>query len=203
MRNPSFSQKQSIKNDLIRQGRELFARFGLKGASVRELTMAVGIAQGSFYAFYDAKEELFFDILEQEEIAMADEIVARLKAGKITRAHLKDVIEWSLEKLRNNPILRTVLDPVEYKRLWRKIPEERLQNHMQGEKNLLAETVVDLQADGLIAPIDPDVLTGLFHALFVMTLHEDEIGPDLFPKTLDRMIGLVADHVATQGERTI
>jgi AcrR family transcriptional regulator len=203
MKNSSTTQKQRIKKDLIRQGRNLFAQYGLKGTSVRELTMAVGIAQGSFYSFYDAKEELFFDILEQEETAIAQAIVTRLNARKLNRAHLKSVIEWSLENLRNNPVLRTVLDPAQYKRLLRKIPNERLQTHLQNEKDMVSKAVADLQANGSIAPIDPELLMGLLHALFVTTLHQDEIGAELFPRTLDLLTGLVADHVATQGKRTV
>ena len=136
-----MANEQSIRQELISQGRELFARYGLKGTSVKDLTQAVGIAQGSFYSFFGAKKELFFEIVEQEETTIARNIVEQLKARNLTRAHLRSVIEWSLNELRNNSILRTVLNPIEYKRLWRKVPAERLQSHMQGERNLLARAV--------------------------------------------------------------
>lgn len=199
----SAINKQNIRQDLVQTGRELFSRHGLKATSIQELTQAVSIAQGSFYSHFESKEELFFEILEQEETDIAGKIIERLHAQQLTRAHLKSVIEWSLEELRNNPILQTILDPGEYKRLLHKVPAERLQSHLKSEQDLLAEVVASLQADGLITLIEPDELTGLLHALFVMTLHQDEIGAELFPRVLDRLIGLVADHVATHGERTI
>jgi AcrR family transcriptional regulator len=199
----SAIHKQNVRQDLVQTGRELFARQGLKATSIQELTQAVSIAQGSFYSHFESKEELFFEILELEEAAIAARIIERLHARELTRVHLKSVIEWALEELRNNPILQTVLDPGEYKRLLRKVPAERLQSHLKNEQNLLAELVAGFQAEGLIRAIEPDELAGLFHALFVMTLHQDEIGAELFTRVLDRLTGLVADHIATQGERTV
>jgi AcrR family transcriptional regulator len=195
--------REAVRRDLLNKGRELFAQGGLRGTSVQDLTQAVGIAQGSFYSFFAAKEELFFEILEQEETAIVHKVVERLREQELTRTHLRTVIKWSIELLRSNPILYIILDPVEYQRLLRKIPVEHLQSHMQNEQDLLAEVLSDLQTDGRIAAIEHEEMLGLFHALFVTTLHQDEIGVDVFPRVLDRLISLVADHVATQGERNI
>lgn len=202
MSRPQTINKQNTRQDLIHQGRELFSQHGLKGTSIRDLTLAVGIAQGSFYLFFEAKEMLFFEILEREENAIAERMVQQLQAHPLTRAHLQTVVNWAIEELRGNPILHTVLDPIQYARLLRKIPAERLQSHMQNERELLTKVVADLQSNGLIAPIEPEELMGLFHALFVTTLHEEEIGVEIFHRVLNRLVCLIADHVATQGERT-
>ncbi|MEC1287550.1 TetR/AcrR family transcriptional regulator, partial [Bacillus paralicheniformis] len=66
---PKFTEKEkeAIRSALVQSGRELFAQLGLKKTSVGELTASAGIAQGSFYTFFDSKEELYFEILQQEE----------------------------------------------------------------------------------------------------------------------------------------
>jgi len=63
----SDAEKRDITKQLLSRGKELFERYGLKKTSVEELTRAVGIGQGSFYIFFDSKEELFFEILDAEE----------------------------------------------------------------------------------------------------------------------------------------
>lgn len=203
MSRPQTIDRQKVQQELILKGRELFAQQGLKGTSIRDLTLAVGIAQGSFYSLFESKEMLFFEILEQEEATIAQKIVGQFREHELTRGHLQSVIKLSLAELRGNPILRTILDPVEYTRLLRKIPSDRFQRHLENEQRLLNEVVADLQANDLIVLIDPEELMGLFYALFVTTLHEDEIGVGVFDRALDRLICLVADHIATQGERTI
>ena len=69
----SFSdqEKNMIRTVLLEKGRELFARHGLKKTAVGELTAAAGIAQGSFYVFFNSKEELYFEILEMEEAKLS------------------------------------------------------------------------------------------------------------------------------------
>ena len=60
-------EKQVITNSLIEQGRILFSKLGFQKTSILEITKNVGIAQGTFYKFFNSKEELYFVILEMEE----------------------------------------------------------------------------------------------------------------------------------------
>ncbi|MCJ8012272.1 TetR/AcrR family transcriptional regulator [Paenibacillus sp. KQZ6P-2] len=60
-------EKQEITNSLIEQGKILFSELGFQKTSINEITKKVGIAPGTFYKFYNSKEELYFEILEREE----------------------------------------------------------------------------------------------------------------------------------------
>ncbi|UAL26941.1 TetR/AcrR family transcriptional regulator [Bacillus paralicheniformis] len=82
---PKFTEKEkeAIRSALVQSGRELFAQLGLKKTSVGELTASAGIAQGSFYTFFNSKEELYFEILQEEEKRSAPSLKHHfLKAGK-------------------------------------------------------------------------------------------------------------------------
>ena len=57
-------EKEAIRKKLITEGRVLFERYGLKKTNVAEIADAAGIAKGSFYNFYNSKEELFIDVLD-------------------------------------------------------------------------------------------------------------------------------------------
>src|SRR5918912_2045574 len=63
----SEREKEIIRSSLLEKGRVLFGTYGIKKTNVEDLTRAAGISKGAFYLFYDSKEELFFEILEQFE----------------------------------------------------------------------------------------------------------------------------------------
>ncbi len=60
-------ERAHIRAALQSKGYELFAAYGIKKTSVEELAKSAGISKGAFYLFYDSKEELFFELLEQYE----------------------------------------------------------------------------------------------------------------------------------------
>src|SRR5258708_14469796 len=64
----SEQEKETLRAQFRAKGKRLFEKQGLKKTSVDELTEAVGISKGAFYLFYESKEELFLEILEELEI---------------------------------------------------------------------------------------------------------------------------------------
>lgn len=52
---------------MLSEGRHQFETAGLRKTSVEDLTKAAGIAQGSFYMFFASKEELYYELLLEEE----------------------------------------------------------------------------------------------------------------------------------------
>ncbi|UPM44500.1 TetR/AcrR family transcriptional regulator [Halocatena salina] len=64
---PTFTEekRERVREALCDTGRGLLGRYGIRKTSISELTEAVGIGKGTFYQFYDSKEELYVDILAQ------------------------------------------------------------------------------------------------------------------------------------------
>lgn len=65
-----------VQEKLRRIGLKLFSEKGIKGVSIRELTSAVGIAQGGFYTFYADKTDFLVDLMEcriKEKLAVLKE----------------------------------------------------------------------------------------------------------------------------------
>ena len=60
-------EKQFVTEALMQKGKERFAAFGIKKTTVEDLTQSVNIAKGSFYLFFDSKEDLYFRNLMQEK----------------------------------------------------------------------------------------------------------------------------------------
>lgn len=54
--------RKRIREALIETGRERFARYGLRKTTIADLTEPAGITTGTFYRFFDSKEELFWTV---------------------------------------------------------------------------------------------------------------------------------------------
>lgn len=55
-------EREYLAGQLLKEGELLFSTNGLIKVTIQNLTSAVGISKGSFYAFYESKELLFMDI---------------------------------------------------------------------------------------------------------------------------------------------
>jgi len=199
----SDAERRDIAEKLLTAGREMFKRYGLKKTSIEDLTGAAGIAQGSFYLFYESKEELFFEILDAEERALRERI-ARMVAESIPdRRGFKRVITSAFQMMRENAIIRQVLVDGEYSRFFSRIREERLKVHLEEESAFIQTLITQMQTDGVIRKVTPDVLTGLFFGLFLLGEQRDRIGAEVFDHVIDVLIDALCDGLVTRGEPNI
>ena len=63
----SEKEKIVIKKSLTKEARKLFEKYGLQKTTIDDIVSATHISKGSFYLFYQSKEELYFDVLEEVE----------------------------------------------------------------------------------------------------------------------------------------
>ena len=75
-------------------GLQAFSAYGLKKTNVEEIAEAAGISKGAFYIFYESKEALFMDVIEQAEIRFRQEVLAAVDLpGPSPRARLFAVLK--------------------------------------------------------------------------------------------------------------
>lgn len=59
-------KSEETKEKLMECAKELFYKKGFDKTAVREIVEAVGVAQGTFYLYFEAKEEVLYQILRKE-----------------------------------------------------------------------------------------------------------------------------------------
>jgi Transcriptional regulator len=186
-------ERQFIKSTLIEKGRALFTVYGLKRTSIEDLTKAAGIAQGSFYAFYNSKEELYFEILEKEQEAIRVELE---KENEILKADAKDTIKAilrrSLTLIENNSLVKQLYLDNQMETLIRKLPKEKLTNHINRDTDVLLPFIESWQNTGILIKKDPQIISGIIRMLFFSSMHKNEIGPSVFDETMEFLIDLIA-----------
>jgi AcrR family transcriptional regulator len=197
------TEKEEIRENLIKIGGELFATQEYKKTSVTELTKSVGIAQGSFYAFFESKESLFFEVLSREELEIGSAIEEKLNEIEMTRIGFKHFLVEIIDLIIGNPILKNVFREGAFHQMISKVPEDKYQNHLQSEYDLIANLVEELQKQKYMKPVKPEILSGLLHSLFLIQLHREEIGKDVFPEMFEFLVNLISDSLVNEGEKNI
>ncbi|UOQ43634.1 TetR/AcrR family transcriptional regulator [Halobacillus salinarum] len=187
-------EKQHIQQALLAEGRELFCQFGLQKTSIQDITKKVGIAAGTFYKFFQSKEELYFDILANEE----EEVKNFLNNLDVTNSSnpksvIKQHLLTTIEMVEKNPLMRQIYLGDNMNALSRKIPEEKLANHLKEDNQASSVLITNWKQQGVIIKYEPELVTGLFRSLFMLTLHKKEIGEDIYRATIELHVDLLVE----------
>jgi AcrR family transcriptional regulator len=202
---PTFTEaeRERIRQQLLRAGRELFAERGLKKTSLEDLTRPAGIAKSSFYAFFDSKEALYLELLMRERRRLAAEIsAASIGSTGEAREALVRLMRAVVRELETNPLTRRIVtDPGEWRAVVRKVSPEQMEANVADSVRFVGDMIREGQEIGKVAEGDPEVLAGVVRAVAVLTLHKEEIGREIYPEVLETIIGFVADGMVDRRGR--
>src|ERR1044072_784054 len=145
----SEHEKEIIRAQMQEKGKLLFEKQGLRKTSVDELTEAVGISKGAFYLFYDSKEELFLDILEQLEQEIQTKILEfSIKAKSNTKKNVSDLLKAFLLTRDTYPLLKN-FGKAEFEYLMRKVPPEWAMKHANKDEEFIDQFIKKIKQEGI------------------------------------------------------
>lgn len=174
-----------IKQSLLEHGRELFSNYGLQKTTISDITKKVGIASGTFYNYFSSKEELYFEILEREEAIIMEQLLnVAFEKGGNPKETLQKQLQKAIHTIETNPLIRQLYFENNLNVIMSKLPPERLEKHIQQDAESLLPVIEQWQKAGMIVNEDAEKLAGVLRALFVLTLHEKEIGEDVYKATI-------------------
>jgi len=139
LRSFNEAQKENIRENLIAECKKSWSQHGYKKTSVSELSAKVGISTGAFYAFYDSKEALFCDVMDdfQESTRrMFDETLS----SPPTKAEICHALKKLYLEYAHNDIITKRHTP-DYKSLLNNLPPEWRDRHRANSINYLASTL--------------------------------------------------------------
>jgi len=187
-------EREYIRSKLLQHGRKLFGDLGLKKTTISDLTKQVNIAQGSFYLFFESKEALYFEILEQEERYIREELLHKvLLKEKLTKATFYHFLQQALQFLDESPILRQLFDKSTMNQLLRKLPQEKLDSNNQGDIDFLVPYIEKWQADGIMKSLPPHIIVSIIRSLIILSLQKEMIGESNYTSTIDQLIQFISD----------
>jgi len=166
---------------LIDAAVDVFTEKGLHGARVIDVTKRAGVAAGSFYTYFETKEALFLEVVDQARRALAAEVPrARFSDAESARAWLHDVVRLQVGRLTEGAatwrmINAAALGNVQVATALRQ-RDDPLTRALTDELGFWAEQGwID---PGVESPVVVDALIALTEQAVQQWTH-DEAGPDL------------------------
>jgi AcrR family transcriptional regulator len=196
----STEDREAIRRTLIEAGRKHFLRYGLRRTKVEELARAAGIAKGTFYNFFESKEDLCLEIYDEEEARLDGQIREVLCRHEDPRDALQAVMLFSLDVMKQDSLLVQLQRTGEYALLGRGVGKDKLARHQENDVGFAASLLEALRAKGAHPVVDPRVLAAVLRAVVMLSFHAREIGEELFAPAMDLILGAVADRVAMGGK---
>ncbi len=180
------------KEALFRCGREVFSAKGFKNTKVSDITEKAGVAVGTFYKFYEAKEDLFIDVYLAENDKIKQALTEKFDWGVDPAQTLKNARAFNYEAMMANPILKEWYNPDVFDKVERYYRDRNEKRDAVMMHDFTAEFVRKWQADGIIrSDIDVEMILALFHACTYIDTHKESIGIRFFP----RLSHLLAEFV--------
>jgi AcrR family transcriptional regulator len=196
------NEKKVIGERLLEQGYRQFSAHGLKKTNVEELAMAAGISKGAFYLFYESKEALFMDVIEQAEKRFRLEMLAAVDLpGPTPRARLLAVLHRGFDLFKTISILQFFTSS-DYDVLFRRVPPEKFEEHLGSDQVFITDLLERCRKAGIPIQVQAPQVSGLLYALVLTFLHQDDFGPGNLKGTVDTLMELVAAFCLGEIDRT-
>lgn len=183
----SEQEREYIRKRLKEEAAKCLARYGVRRTTVDEIVKRVNIPKGTFYLFYQSKELLLFEVIqEQHEIINRKlyQAVLGLADTGFTAENITDVI-FQFFKMTEEMLILKTLDLSEVELLVRKLPQEIVEEHFQNDTDTIEKMLALLPVK---KEMDSKVISAAFHAIYYATLHKAEIGEEQYDEALRTLI---------------
>jgi len=135
----SEHERAKTKNAIFENTRKLIRmNNGIKNITVDDIVKSVGMGKGSFYSYYNSKEECLYDVIKKWETVLFEQFETIMKTEMIQREKITMFIrEWYLSE---DSISRYV-SPTDMEFLLRKLPPEFSEAENEKSKNNMAASM--------------------------------------------------------------
>jgi AcrR family transcriptional regulator len=191
--NFSEAERERIRERLLAEGRERFAQYGLSKTTIGELTDGAGIADSTFYQFFDSKTDLYVEVLKREGERLVPKLVAPLEETEDPEEAIVAFLTTLMDEIETNALVRQLLvDSGEMERLREYHNEAERQQEREESLGYILPSVEEWYEAGAVSGPDPTTIASAIRSVSFLTLHQEDIGEELYPETRDLVIRSVA-----------
>lgn len=193
----SENEKMEIKQKMMEIALNLFHESGARGLSIKELTARTGIAQGSFYNFWEDKDALIIDVMQYRSVQKLAALEKNFEKSLTNPPQfLADIIyEYSLdlkEKCEMKPIYEDAIQRLASKNRDKILKISRL----------YAEFIEKLakywKEKGVVREVDERGLLGAFTGSFILFSNHSKFEKEYFDDVLRLFIeGVTKKYIIT------
>lgn len=160
---PSTPRGVRTRAKLIAAARVVFERDGYLDARLVDITTEAGTSAGSFYTYFESKEEVFTAVLADVEEEMLHPAVRKITDGDDPVAVIRESNRAYLESYRRNTRFMQLLDQVasideEFREVRRRRGDAFTRRNARGIRDLQARGLADPDVNPLLAA---SILSGM------------------------------------------
>ncbi len=185
-------EKSIIREQLKACAKEYMTTYGVKKTTVDQLAKAVGISKGAFYKFYDSKELLFFEVLEDfhtEFFGTAAKILHE-RIDLSEKERLEEAIWQTCIVMQKMTFIGSIENELPY--LLRKIPADVLKEHYHSDDMYIKQII---SQSGIKTSVSPEFICTAIHAILVILIHKDDVGHQHFDEVLRMFIRSLCEKI--------
>jgi AcrR family transcriptional regulator len=199
----SFSEqeKDDIRRRLLDLGLKHFSTYGFKKTNVDEIARAAGISKGAFYRFYESKELLFMDVIEQVEVRGREEIMKVIDLpGPTPRARFYAILKKAFDLFGEMPIMQ-FFSAGDFSMLVNQVPTEKFREHIASDQGFFDQLLDACRRSGIPVTVAAEDVVNMLYPLVVSFLMEANSGEIHLTKSMDANLELIAAYCV--GEVTL
>ena len=169
---------------------ECLKRYGVRKTTVEQLTGMAGISKGSFYSFYDSKELLMFEVIDEFGRPIQQKFGEKLRASGQDARQIADALYGMCIATKSSFIVDLVKND-EFDYLMRKLPEKAVIKGFE-----LDNTFIEQYFTGFLrADIDPATVLSGMTMLYSTMMHIEWYPAGQYEKALKLLIDAFIDEI--------
>jgi AcrR family transcriptional regulator len=186
---------------LVAAAKEIFERDGFLDARISDIAERAGLSHGSFYHYFESKEEVFREVaneVEERLSAPMDTVILDPTSTLTPAERIREAMRIHLQSYREEARIMGVIEQVS--RFDPDVRALRNERHFHYHR-AMTDSIRSLQRHGLVDPgLDPDVTAAALGSMtyrfpemwFVQDLFECDFdtGVDQFTRVFVRALGL-------------
>ncbi len=177
MRGFSDEERARIREELIETGRELLVTYGPTKTTVEDITEPVGIAKPTFYRFFDAKADLYLEVLQREMEEYVENARSELGQANDVQEGLKRFFRCYAEFAQGNPIVQKMIVEGKGHSAMRNVSPEKLEQVQREGMAAFIPLVEELQAqsEGPLRELEPFMILSLMGgSIGLLAIHQED-----------------------------
>lgn len=151
---------------LLEASKEIFEEDGFLEARISDIAERAGLSHGSFYHYFDSKEEIFREVaeaVEEELSAPLGSVILDSTSPATPQERIREAIRRHLESYRREAAIMGVIEEVS--RYDEHVGAVRMERHQRYQQQV-ANSIRRLQQHGLADPdLDPKVTAAVLGAM--------------------------------------
>jgi AcrR family transcriptional regulator len=193
MMGTKFTEKEmaDIRVKLKEAAQKCASSIGMRKTTVDELCARAGISKGAFYRFYDCKEALFFEVLEDWHTKIyggALEIMTN-DEGASDKERVYRALLYACLSLDEHSLIGFYANDMPP--LLRKMPQEVLDAHYHSDEKHIADLI---EASGIKLKVMPELAAAAVRTLILSFSDRDHIG-SLYYQVMELFVKSVSEQL--------